>query len=74
MSDRPKIKVHIFEERHWISLDDHKSDIQRYKDAETTLRKTIERQEIIITTLKSTQTNKNTDPFGSVIDSLFGKR
>jgi hypothetical protein len=67
----PKIAVRIFEEKQWISLDDHKMDVQRYKDANAEKDRTILKLQSMIISLQSNQ-KKDTDPFGGIFDGIFG--
>lgn len=74
MSTTPKIQVRIFEEKHWISLDDHKTDVQRYKSAVISLEKTISSQSLKIISLQEMLLEKNKSPVESVMESLFGDK
>ena len=70
MSDRPTIKVRIFEESHWISLDDHKMDVQRYKDAQTDLERKLSSQKTLIIELQAKLIKSNPQSKG-IMDELF---
>lgn len=73
----PIIKARIFEGERWISVADHITDVQRYKDNISAKATEIERQSKLIIGLQTLLLDKRKSPdlgdaMGDIFDSFFG--